>query len=89
MALDEAQEKAFVGLAILVALHENVNDIAILINRPIQIVALSLKGDKDFIDMPRIAKKTLALFEFTRIVRPKLLAPLPNGLIRDGDAPFG
>jgi hypothetical protein len=31
----------------------------------------------------------LPFFEFSSIVRPKLLTPLPNRFIRDGDPTFG
>jgi hypothetical protein len=31
----------------------------------------------------------LSVFELTRILWPKLLAPLPNGFIGDGNAAFG
>ena len=55
LAFDETAEEPFSRTVIAVALHQNVNDIAVLIDRPIQIVSLSLNGDKDFVDMPRIA----------------------------------
>ncbi len=55
LAFDEPAEKAFGRRLVAATLEENINDIAILIDRPIQIVSLSLHGDKDFVDMPRIA----------------------------------
>ncbi len=39
--------------------------------------------------MPRITETTLSLLQFPRIGWPKLLAPLTNGFIGDGDAAFG
>ena len=55
LAIDETVEKAFGLRLIAPTLEENINDITVLIDRPIQIVSLSLHGDKDFVDMPRIA----------------------------------
>jgi len=39
--------------------------------------------------MPRIAYAALPFFEFSSIVRPKLLTPLPNRFICDGAPTFG
>ncbi len=55
LAFDETAEEPFRGPLIAATLEKNINDIAVLIDRPIQIVSLSLNGDKDFVDMPRIA----------------------------------
>jgi len=55
LAFDETAEEPFRGPLIAVTLEKNSNDIAVLIDRLIQIVSLSLNGDKDFVDMPRIA----------------------------------
>jgi hypothetical protein len=62
LAFDETAEKAFCRPPIPVALHENIKDIAVLIDRPIQIVSLSLHGDKDFVDVPRVALGGLGAF---------------------------
>ncbi len=64
LALDETAEKAFCRPPIPVALHENINDIAVLIDCPIQIMSLSLHGDKDFVFMPGIPQPPLSFFEF-------------------------
>ena len=39
--------------------------------------------------MPGITEATLAFFELTSIIWSNLLAPWPNGLLGDGEAPFG
>lgn len=69
-------------------LHQHINDIAVLIDRPIQIVSLSLNGHKDFVDVPHITQPLLALCEFSSLVRPKLLTPLANGFIGHRDSTF-
>ena len=55
LALAETAEKAFDRPLIAAMLEKNINDIAILIDRPIQIVSLSLNGDKDVVEMPPLA----------------------------------
>jgi len=55
LAFEKTAEKAFSRTLIATTLHENINAIAILIHGPPQILALPLNGDKDFVDMPRIA----------------------------------
>ena len=82
-------EEAFRRALIAATLHQNINGIAVLVHGTPQILALPLNGGKDFVDMPRIAYAALPFFEFSSIVRPKLLTPLPNGLIGHRDATFG
>ena len=55
LAFEKTAEKAFSRTLIATALHENINAIAVLIDGTPQILALPLNGDKDFVDMPRIA----------------------------------
>ena len=55
LAFDETAEEPFRGPLIAATLEKNIKNIAFLINRTIQTVSLSLNGDKDFVDMPRIA----------------------------------
>ncbi len=89
MAFDETAEKPFGRALIAPTLYQNIKAIAVLIDGTPQIVALPLNGDKDFVDMPGVAYAALQFFEFSSIVGPKLLTPLTNGFIRDGDASFG
>ena len=55
LAFDQATKKLFSRTLIATVLHENINAIAVLIDGTPQILALPLNGDKDFVDMPRIA----------------------------------
>jgi hypothetical protein len=89
LAFDQATKKPFSRTLIAAVLHQNINDIAVLIHSAPEVVALSLNRNKDFVDMPGVAETSLSLFEFSGIVRAKLLAPLTNGFIGDRDATFG
>jgi hypothetical protein len=55
LVFDETAEEPFCCQLIAATLHKNINDISVLIDRPIQIMSLSLQGNKNFVDMPRIA----------------------------------
>jgi len=55
LAFEKTAEKAFSRTLMATALHENISAIAVLIHGTPQILALPLNGDKNFVDMPRIA----------------------------------
>lgn len=55
LAFEQATEKPFGRLLIAATLHQNINDIAVLIDGTPQILALSLNGDKDCVNMSGIA----------------------------------
>jgi hypothetical protein len=59
-----------------------------LIHGPPQILAFSLNGDKDFVEVPGVTEAALAFLEFPSIGWSKLLTPLSDGFIGDGDATF-
>jgi hypothetical protein len=88
LAFEQATEKPFSSLLIAAALHENINDIAVLIDGSPQILLLSLNRDKHFVEMPGVTQAALSFFQFASISRTKLLTPLTNGFIGDGDAAF-
>ena len=89
LAFEETAKEAFCSLPIASALHQDINGIAILIDGPPQILVFPLDGDKHFVEVPRVAEPSLSLFEFSRIGRSKLLTPLANRFICDGDPTFG
>jgi hypothetical protein len=68
LAFDETAKKTFSRTLIAVALHQNVNHIAVLVHGTQEIVAFPLNGDKYFVDVLHVAYTALALFEFSRII---------------------
>ena len=67
LPLEQTTEKPF-GCSLIVAmLEKNINDIAVLIYGPIQILWLTLYRDKDLIDMPDVTEAALSLFELSCI----------------------
>jgi hypothetical protein len=69
--------------------YQNVERIAVLIDGSPKVQLLSLNLYKDFVDMPRITQPALLSSDGSGILRPKLQAPKPNGLIGDGETPLG
>jgi len=65
LAFDQVTKKLFSCMLIAVALHQNINDIAVLIHSAPEVVALSLNRNKDFVAMPGVAEMSLSLFEFS------------------------
>ncbi len=55
LVFNETAEEPFHGPLIAAMPEKNIKNIAILIDRPIQRVSLSLNGDKGFVDIPRFA----------------------------------
>jgi len=55
LAFAQAAENPFSCARITTALHQDVNDITVLIDGPPELRPLALNGDKDFINVPRLA----------------------------------
>jgi hypothetical protein len=60
-----------------------------LIHGPPQILAFSLNGDKDFVEVLGITEVALAFLGFLSIGWSKLLTPLTNGFVCHRDVSFG
>jgi len=54
-----------------------------------KVLPLPLNCDKQFIKVPVVPQTALSSFEPPSIIRTKLLTPLTNGVMRDGDTTFG
>jgi len=54
VAFENAAEETFGRALIAATLHQNINDVAVLIHGAPEIVACSLNGDQHFVDVPRI-----------------------------------
>jgi hypothetical protein len=88
LAVKETAKEACGRRLIATRLHEDIHHIAILINRPPQLVLLPLNRNKDLIKVPGVTQPSLSSFEFPSIVRTKFLTPLATGRIGDRDASF-
>jgi hypothetical protein len=68
-----------------VALHEDVDDLSLLIDCSPQILIAAIDLQVNLIQMPGIANRASALFQALRILGTKLLALCPNRLVAHRD----
>ena len=62
---------------------------AVLINRPPQIVVLLVDREQHLIQVPRVARSRSTVTQLIDIGLPQLPAPIPHRFISEDDATFG
>ena len=87
-AFQQLAKELFRGVFVSPPLHENIQDVAVLIDRPLQVVALAMDGQKDLIQVPFVAWSGTPAAQLVGIGPPKLPAPVAYRLIRQNDATF-
>src|SRR2546428_6377357 len=70
------------------ALHQDSEDIVVLIHRPPGIMAFVIDREKPLIEMPFIARARAAALQLIGIILPTLATPLADGLVGHRDAVF-
>ncbi len=80
LPLQQLAKKAFGCPAVATRLHEDVDDVAILIDGTPEILPLSLDRDEDLVQVPCVSQATLAL-QSTSVFWPELVAPKSDGFI--------
>jgi hypothetical protein len=81
---EELPEKSFGSLFVASALHQDIQYVAILIDRSSQIMLLAPDREEDFVHMPFVAT-TRATTQFIRVGLPKHQTPLPDRFIAHND----
>jgi hypothetical protein len=67
-------------------LHQDIDDVAVLIDSPPDVLQLAVDVQEKLIEMPSITEATLQPLQFPGVVRTKLLTPVPNRFIGNNDA---
>ncbi len=80
-------EKLLRCLFISTALYQNIQDVAILIDSPPQVMPLTVNGEKHLIEVPLVTGSGPPMPECIRIGLTELSAPLPDGFIGHGNPP--
>ncbi len=88
LTLQQSTEEAFSCTPIAARLEQDVDHVAVLVDRTPEIALLATDVHEEFIQVPRIAQSTLSLFESTRILGTELPTPLSNGLVGGQNPPF-
>ena len=74
------------GVAISAGLEQDVDDIAVLVDGPPEVLTLATNRHEEFVEMPRVADRPGPMPEPPGVREAEGLAPVPNGFVRDGDA---
>ncbi len=81
-------KKALSGSPVLAACDQNIEDIAVLVNRSPKIMTFAADRDEQLIHVPDVAESALSSPQSTRIRWSKLPAPGSNGFVGYGDPPL-
>ena len=81
--LEQLAEKLLCGFLVAAALHQNVEDIIVLIHGAPQVIALAVDRQKDLVEMPFISRARPATLALVGVILPKLPTPLPDGFMSD------
>ena len=75
-------------MAITASLHEDVDDVAVLVHRSPEVLSLTPDRHEQFIQVPGVTHSTPSAAKRPSVVGPERLTPLPNRLVGDRDTPL-
>src|SRR5215467_11748607 len=84
--LEQLAKELLRRVLIAAALHQDIEDIVVLIHRAPQVMALAIDRQEHLIEMPFIARARPASLQLIGIILPKLATPLADGLMGHVDA---
>ena len=87
--LQQLAEEPLRRLLVPPALHEDIEDITVLVDGPPQIVALAMDGQKDLIQVPLVSRSGTPTAQLIGIGLPELSAPIAHRFIGQDDATCG
>ena len=79
--LEQLSKEPCGGVAIPAGLEQDVDDLAVLVDGPPEILTPAANGHEEFVQMPRVADWPRAPPEPPCVDHTEDLAPLPNGLV--------
>src|SRR5215467_14517595 len=85
-ALEQLTKELLGGVLVAAALHQNVEDVVVLVNRTPEVMALAIDGQKDFIQVPLVPWLGASVLQLIRVVLPEFQTPLADGLMGHVDA---
>jgi hypothetical protein len=80
-ALEQLPEACLGGVLVPPTLDQDIQDVAVLIDCTPQIVPFAMNGEKDLIEVPRVARPGTPPPQLIRLRLAELPAPLANGLV--------
>ena len=89
LALQHLPENAHGGAPVPPRLHQDVEDVAVLVDRPPQILLTTVQRDEQLIEVPRVPEAPTPVPEPSGIRAAERATPPSDRLIGDRDAPLG
>ena len=89
LVLQQLAKEAHRGVPIPSRLHEDVEDVTVLIYGAPQVLLATLDRDEHLVEMPGVSEPATSAPQSARILRTEPSTPLPDGLIGDFDTPAG
>src|SRR4029450_2126781 len=87
-ALEQLAKELLGRVLVAAALHQNVEDVILLVDSAPQVMALPVDRQKDLVQVPFVAWLGASTLQPIRVVLPKLQTPLANGFMGDVDTAF-
>ena len=69
--------------AVTPCLHQDVEDVAVLVHGPPQVLSLTAERDEDFIQIPGVAQPTSTAPQLSCVVETERLTPVADGFVRN------
>ena len=89
LPLQQLPEEPDGGAPIPSRLDQDVEEVAVLVDRSPQVLLATVEGDEQLIEMPRVSEASASLPESSRIRAAERSTPPSDRLIGDRDAPLG
>ena len=84
-SLEQLTKELLGGFFIPAALHQNVEDVVVLVDSTPQGMAFAIDGEKHFIEMPFVPWLGASVLQLMRVVLPEFQTPRADGLMSDVD----
>lgn len=88
-AFQQLAEKFLRRVLVPPALHENIEDTAVLVNRPPQRGGLPIDRQEHLVQVPLVSRSETPTAEFIRILLTKLQRPPPDGFVAQHNTACG
>ena len=85
LTLQELEKEALRCMTVASGLDEDVDQVAVLIDRTPEILPLAVDRNEDLVQVPRVSEAALSSFEIPRVIRTEFQTPLPDGFVRNDD----
>jgi hypothetical protein len=76
-------------VAIPTGLKQDIDHLAVLVDCAPEVLTLAENGHEEFVQMPRVADRPRPTAKPPRVGEAEGLAPVPDGIVRDRNAPLG